>query len=60
MISMLKIQQMRLEMGKKTVFFNENGEKIPKIKFTRFKNRHNITEFKDEELSGTVVLLSSV
>ncbi|KAA8632960.1 hypothetical protein SMACR_02042 [Sordaria macrospora] len=50
MISMLKIQQMRITQGKRTVFFNENGEMIPKIKFTRFKNRHNIMEFKDEEL----------
>ncbi|KAJ4414659.1 hypothetical protein N0V85_003053 [Neurospora sp. IMI 360204] len=57
MISMLKIQQKRLKEGKKTVFFNENGEIIPKIKFTRFNNRHNIKEFKDEELQeGTVVL----
>ncbi|KAK1778729.1 LOW QUALITY PROTEIN: hypothetical protein QBC45DRAFT_451414 [Copromyces sp. CBS 386.78] len=50
MESMLKIRQRRLKEGKKTVFINENGEIIPNIKFTRFRNRRNITEFKDEEL----------
>lgn len=51
------MQQKRLKEGKKTIFFNENGEKIPKSKFTRFKNRHTIRQFADEELQeGTVVL----
>ncbi|KHE83781.1 hypothetical protein GE21DRAFT_1286551, partial [Neurospora crassa] len=50
MISMLKMQQKRLREGKKTIFFNGNGEKVSKSKFTRFKNRHTIREFTDEEL----------
>lgn len=60
MISMLKIEQKRLKEGKDTVFLNEKGEVIPKFKFSRFKNRHNITDFEDEELQeGTVLLPAS-
>ncbi|EAA33813.1 hypothetical protein NCU05687 [Neurospora crassa OR74A] len=55
MISMLKMQQKRLRDGKKTIFCNENGQKIPNSKFTRFKNRHTIREFADEELQDVEI-----
>ncbi|KAK3494219.1 Clr5 domain-containing protein [Neurospora hispaniola] len=55
MISMLKMQQKRLREGKKTIFCNEHGQKIPKSKFTRFKNRHTIREFADEELQDVEI-----
>ncbi|KAK3400882.1 hypothetical protein B0T20DRAFT_451550 [Sordaria brevicollis] len=50
MKAMLKIQKKRLDKGKETVFFNDNGEEILRTKFTRFKHRHKLTEFTDEEL----------